>query len=129
MAVEALASANPAPAAAAAAPAPESSLVAWMAVLDVLEAAVDAADRALNDPLGPLASAHGVAPARWSAPSLSGPLPAEARRRAVALAAAQERVAGRLEAARRDVIRQLNAVKSVPGVGERPGAVYLDLNG
>ncbi|WP_148045135.1 hypothetical protein [Arthrobacter oryzae] len=124
-----MASASPATASAAAVQAPDSSLVAWMAVLDVLEAAVEAAERALNDPLGPLASAHGVAAARWSAPSLSGPLPAAASRRAVALAAAQERVSERLEAARRDVIRQLNAVKSVPGVGERPGAVYLDLNG
>jgi hypothetical protein len=56
-------------------------------------------------------------------------LPAAARRLAVALAAAQERVARRLEEARIGVARQLQAVSSVPGVGESSGAVYLDVNG
>lgn len=112
----------------------DTSLAAWMAVLDVLETAVQAAERTLKDPLGPLAAATGSAAEpqpeqRWSPPSLPGPLPAAARRRAIALAAAQERVALRLEEARRGVARQLQAVSSVPGVGESPGAVYLDVNG
>lgn len=105
-----------------------------MAVLDVLEMAVQAAERTLKDPLGPLAAPAGSVAEprpekRWSPPSMNGPLPATARRRAVALAAAQERVALRLEEARLGVARQLQAVSSVPGVGESAGALYLDVNG
>jgi hypothetical protein len=112
----------------------DTALAAWSAVLDMLEMAVHAAERTLKDPLGPLSVATGSVAEprpekRWSPPSLSGPLPAAARRRAVALAAAQERVAIRLEEARIGVARQLQAVSSVPGVGESSGAVYLDVNG
>ena len=112
----------------------ETAMAAWTAILDVLEMAVHAAERTLKDPLGPLSSApqSGVVLSpveRWSPPVLPGPLPQEARRRAVALSAAQERVARRLEEARLDVARQLQAVTSVPGVGESSGAVYLDVNG
>ncbi|CAI3792909.1 hypothetical protein [Pseudarthrobacter sp. MM222] len=112
----------------------ETALAAWTAVLDMLEMAVGAAERTLKDPLGPLSSApqDGVVLSpqeRWSPPTLPGPLPPEARRRAVALSAAQERVARRLEEARLDVARQLQAVTSVPGVGESSSAVYLDVNG
>jgi hypothetical protein len=112
----------------------DTALAAWSAVLDMLEMAVHAAERTLKDPLGPLSVATGSVAEprpekRWSPPSLSGPLPAAARRRAVALAAAQERVALRLEEARVGVARQLQAVSSVPGVGESSGAVYLDVNG
>ncbi|MGO4807254.1 hypothetical protein AB4089_19280 [Arthrobacter sp. 2MCAF15] len=112
----------------------DTTLAAWMAVLDVLETAVMSAERTLKDPLGPLAVPAGSAAEsrpekRWSPPSLPGPLPAAARRRAVALAAAQERVARRLDEARLDVARQLQAVSSIPGVGESSSAVYLDVNG
>ena len=112
----------------------DTSLAAWIAVLDVLEMAVQAAERTLKDPLGPLAVPAGSTAEprpekRWSPPSLPGPLPAAARRRAAALAAAQERVALRLEEARLGVARQLQAVSSVPGVGETAGALYLDVNG
>ena len=111
-----------------------TALDAWTAVLDVLEMAVQAAERTLRDPLGPLSSAapNHVAPLpveRWTPPALPGPLPAAARRRAVALAAAQERVAHRLDEARLDVARQLQAVSTIPGVGESSAAVYLDVNG
>ena len=47
----------------------------------------------------------------------------------MALSAAQERVARRLEAAKQDVARQLQAVSSVPGVGDPSGAIYLDVTG
>jgi len=112
----------------------DTALAAWMAILDVLEMAVQSAERSLKDPLGPLATAspNRVAPLakeRWTPPVLPGPLPAAARRRALALAAAQERVAHRLDEARLDVARQLQAVSSIPGVGESSGAVYLDVNG
>ena len=112
----------------------DTALAAWMAVLDVFEMAVQAAERTLKDPLGPLASAspNHVAPLpveRWTPPTPPGPLSAAARRRAAALAAAQERVAHRLDEARMDVARQLQAVSSVPGVGESSAAIYLDVNG
>lgn len=112
----------------------DTVLAAWTAILDVLEMAVQAAERTLKDPLGPLSSAapNHVAPLpveRWTPPSRPGPLPAAARRRAAALAAAQERVAHRLDEARMDVARQLQAVSSVPGVGESSAAIYLDVNG
>ena len=111
-----------------------TALAAWTAVLDVLEMAVQAAERTLKDPLGPLSSAapNHMAPLpveRWTPPALPGPLPAAARRRAVALAAAQERVAHRLDEARLDVARQLQAVSTIPGVGESSAAIYLDVNG
>ncbi|WP_157366507.1 hypothetical protein [Arthrobacter sp. Soil763] len=111
----------------------DPALAAWMLVLDVLEMAVVAAEKTLKDPLGPLSAvAQPVAALpveRWSPPSLHTPLPPEARRRAMALSAAQERVARRLEAAKHDVGRQLQAVSSVPGVGDPAGAIYLDVNG
>lgn len=112
----------------------DTTLAAWTVVLDVLEMAVQAAERTLKDPLGPLAGPAGFAAEprpekRWAPPSLAGPLPAEARRRAVALAAAQERVARRLEDVRNDVSRQLQAVSAVPGVAEPSRAVYLDVHG
>ena len=112
----------------------DTALAAWNAILDVLEMAVGAAERTLRDPLGPLSAAPQsvVAPLpeeRWQPPAPPGPLPAEARRRALALSAAQERVAKRLEDARLDVAKQLQAVSSVPGVGDPAGAVYLDVNG
>lgn len=112
----------------------DTALSAWNAILDMLEMAVGAAERTLKDPLGPLSAAPqtGVEPQRekrWQPPALPGPLPAVARRRAVALSEAQERVAKRLEEARLNVARQLQAVSSVPGVGDPSGAVYLDVNG
>lgn len=110
----------------------DPALAAWMLVLDVLEMAVVAAEKTLKDPLGPLSSPEqpvAALPAeRWSPPTLSTPLPPEARRRAMALSAAQERVARRLEAAKHDVGRQLQAVSSVPGIGDPAGAIYLDVN-
>ena len=111
----------------------DPALAAWSLVLDVLEMAVVAAEKTLKDPLGPLSVREQPVAAlpvqRWSPPSLIGPLPPEARRRAVALSEAQERVARRLEAAKHDVARQLQAVSSVPGVGDPSGAIYLDVNG
>ncbi len=121
-----------------AAPAGESTagdpaVAAWLLVLDVLEMAVVAAEKTLKDPLGPLSAPEQPVAAlpvqRWSPPSLRGTLPPEARRRAMALSAAQDRVARRLEAAKQDVARQLQAVSSVPGVGDPSGAIYLDVNG
>lgn len=112
----------------------DTALAAWTAILDVLEMAVGAAERTLKDPLGPLSvppqtGAEPLPEKRWQPPVLPGPLPAAARRRALALSAAQERVAKRLEEARTDVAKQLQAVSSVPGVGDPSGAVYLDVNG
>ena len=112
----------------------DTALAAWNAILDVLEMAVGAAERTLKDPLGPLSAppqtgAEPLPEKRWLPPVLPGPLPAAARRRALALSAAQERVAKRLEEARTDVAKQLQAVSSVPGVGDPSGAVYLDVNG
>ncbi|MDN4642534.1 hypothetical protein [Arthrobacter sp. PsM3] len=112
----------------------DTAQTAWNAVLDMLEMAVGAAERTLNDPLGPLSGAPqtGAQPQaekRWQPPAVPGPLPAAARRRALALSEAQERIARRLEAARQDVAGQLHAVSSVPGVGAPSGAVYLDVNG
>lgn len=111
----------------------DPALTAWSRVLDLLELAVDAAERTLKDPLGPLsAPAQPVAALpveRWSPPSINAPMPPAARRRALALSAAQDRVARRLEAAKHDAARQLHAVSSVPGVGAPSAAVYLDVNG
>ncbi|WP_426976112.1 hypothetical protein ACQCSU_15245 [Pseudarthrobacter sp. O4] len=112
----------------------DTTVAAWKAILDVLEMAVGAAERTLKDPLGPLSSpprnlTDPLPEKRWSPPTFTGPVPAEARRRAIALSDAQERVARRLEEARMDVARQLQAVSSVPGVGESSSAVYLDVNG
>ena len=112
----------------------DPAAAAWLLVLDVLEMAVNAAERTLNDPLGPLsAPLHQPESAlpvqRWSPPVLSGPLPPEARRRAMALSAAQERVAKRLEAAKKDVSRQLHALSTVPSLSSPSRAVYLDVKG
>jgi hypothetical protein len=111
----------------------DPALAAWTLVLDLLEMAVVSAERTLNDPLGPLSAPEQPVAAlpteRWSPPTLSAPLPPAARRRAMALSAAQDRVARRLEAAKQDAARQLQAVSSVPGVGAPSAAIYLDVNG
>jgi hypothetical protein len=111
----------------------DPAMAAWSRMLDVLEMAVVSAERTLIDPLGPLSTPEQPVAAlpveRWSPPSSVSPLPPEARRRAMALSAAQERVARRLEVAKHDVVRQLQAVSSVPGVGGSSGAIYLDVNG
>ena len=112
----------------------DPAAAAWLLVLDVLEMAVNAAERTLNDPLGPLSAPlrqpeSALPVQRWSPPVLSGPLPPEARRRAMALSAAQERVAKRLEAAKKDVSRQLHALSTVPSLSSPSRAVYLDVKG
>lgn len=112
----------------------DPAAAAWHLVLDVLEMAVAAAEKTLNDPLGPLSAPTGQPEAalpvqRWRPPTLSGPLPPEARRRAMALSAAQDRVARRLEAAKQDVSRQLHALSTVPGLSTPSRAVYLDVKG
>lgn len=112
----------------------DPAAAAWHLVLDVLEMAVASAEKTLNDPLGPLsAPLHQPESAlpvqRWSPPVLSGPLPPEARRRAMALSAAQDRVARRLEAAKQDVSRQIHALSTVPGLSTPSRAVYLDVKG
>ncbi|MCX6500713.1 MAG: hypothetical protein NTU93_18265 [Arthrobacter sp.] len=111
----------------------DPALAAWSRVLDLLEMAVVSAERTLKDPLGPLSAREQPVAAlpveRWSPPSSIGSLPPGARRRAMALSAAQERVARRLEAAKHDAARQLHAVSSVPGVGGQSRAIYLDVNG
>ena len=112
----------------------DPAAAAWHLVLDVLEMAVTAAERTLNDPLGPLSAPlrepEAALPVqRWTPPVVSGPLPPEARRRAMALSAAQDRVAKRLEAARQDVSRQLHALSTVPGLSSPSRAVYLDVQG
>ncbi len=114
-------------------PTADPALEAWTRVLDLLEMAVVSAEKTLKDPLGPLSATDQPVAAlpveRWSPPSLSTPLPPAARRRAMALSAAQERVSRRLEEAKHDVARQLHAVSSVPGVGGQSAAIYLDVNG
>ncbi len=112
----------------------DTALAAWNAILDVLEMAVGAAERTLKDPLGPLSAAPqtGVEPQpekRWQPPVPPGRCRPKPGAAPLALSAAQERVARRLEEARLDVARQLHAVSSVPGVGDPSGAVYLDVNG
>jgi hypothetical protein len=111
----------------------EPALAAWTAVLDALESAVGAAESTLHDPLGRLSGAHDSAVTvqgkSWLPPTFTTPLPPEIRARAIALAAEQESVTRRLEEARLDAARQLQAVSSVPGIGEPPAAVYLDVKG
>lgn len=101
-------------------------------MLELLEAAVSAAEKSLADPLGPLATPRQAArtlSSQWTPPSLQGPLPNELRQRATALAAAQQRIAARLEAAKLAVAKQLAAVESVPSGLPARGAMYLDVQG
>lgn len=76
----------------------------------------------LERPAGPPATVP-------SRSSLSVPMPVEVRARAAALAARQETLIRQLEEARRNVARQLQAVSSVPGIGDPAAAVYLDVKG
>ncbi len=111
----------------------DTALAAWTAVLDTLEAAVGSAESALQDPLDPLSGEPNSAQVNPQQsglpPTLTTPLPPAARARAIALAAKQESVTRRLEEARRDAARQLQAVSSVPGIGEPLSAVYVDVKG
>jgi hypothetical protein len=65
----------------------------------------------------------------WTVPAAAGPIPPELADRARALAAAQRDVAGELERERAATARHLSALRSIPGVAARGGAVYLDVTG
>lgn len=111
----------------------DTTLAAWTAVLDTLEAAANAAEAVLQDPLGYLSARQNSPasnpPKHWLPPAHTTPLPPELVARADALVAEQESLAKRLEQARLNTARQLQAVASVPGIGEPPAAVYLDVKG
>lgn len=110
-----------------------TALAAWTAALETLESAVGAAESTLYDPLGRLSGAYDSAVTmqgkNWMPPNLTTPLPPQISARAIALAAKQESLTQRLHEARLDAARQLQAVSSVPGIGEPPAAVYLDVKG
>jgi hypothetical protein len=105
----------------------------WTAILDTLESDVAAAELLLqNQPRNTGDPTHpAVVPPQehWSPPPFAGLLLPELSARAVALVAAQERIIKRLEGAKLNVARQLQAVSSVPGIGDAPAAVYLDVRG
>jgi hypothetical protein len=107
--------------------------VAWTSALDTLEAAVEAAEAFLDNPVGHMSSGpdapNAVTRMDWLPPALEGHIPASALARARALADKQANIAVRLAEARQDVLRQLQAVSSVPGIGESQAAVYLDVTG
>jgi hypothetical protein len=111
----------------------DSALAAWTAVLDGLEAAVGAAESTLQDPRGRTSDRSNSIGAgsqkSWVPPTLTTHLPPQLRARAMDLRARQESITQRLEKARLGVARQLQAVSSVPGIGEPPKAVYLDVKG
>jgi hypothetical protein len=110
-----------------------TALAAWTAVLDTLETAVQTAESTLQDPRdNQPARPNGiraVSQKSWVPPALTTPLPPELRARAMDLAASQESLTKRLEESRLNAARQLQAVLSVPGIGEPPKAVYLDVKG
>lgn len=65
---------------------PPSSVNSWNSVLELLEAAVLAAEKNLSDPLGPPAAGDGGAgQPDWIPPQIQGRLPDHMRRRAEAL--------------------------------------------
>lgn len=104
---------------------PPSSVHSWNSVLELLEAAVMAAEKSLSNPLGPL----GAGQPDWIPPQMQGRLPDHMRRRAEALVGAQQRITAQLEAAKRAAARQLAAVESVPAGSPARGAMYLDVRG
>lgn len=107
----------------------------WEAVLDRLEADLDAAERMLgehaiaeHDAGGPARVGGPPAVVRWVPPEGLGPLPAHLAERASALAAAQEEVTAGLAQARSMTAHHLAALRAVPPARhQRP--VYLDVEG
>ncbi|ACL40956.1 conserved hypothetical protein [Pseudarthrobacter chlorophenolicus A6] len=97
-------------------------VAAWTAILDAMEAAADHAEALLGKP------DHGHR-GDWTPAGVPGPLPLQLQERALLLGDRQEDLVRRLEEARMSTQRQLNAVSSVPGVGEASAAVYLDITG
>lgn len=109
---------------------PPSSVHSWNSVLELLEAAVMAAEKSLSNPLGPLGAGDpGAGQPDWIPPQMQGRLPDHMRRRAEALVGAQQRITAQLEAAKRAAARQLAAVESVPAGSPARGAMYLDVRG
>jgi hypothetical protein len=103
-------------------PGADSAVAEWTAILDTLEEAADQADALLHrESAGP---SMGRTPA---VPSV--PMPAQVRERALRLVERQENLMTGLEAARAATFRQLQAVTSVPGIGQTQAAVYLDVTG
>lgn len=107
-----------------------SSVHSWNSVLELLEAAVLAAEKNLSDSLRPLAAGDREAGRPdWIPPQMQGRLPDDMRQRAQALVGAQQRITAQLEAAKRAAARQLAAVESVPAGSPARGAMYLDVRG
>lgn len=101
----------------------------WDTVLDRLEADLAAVERGLGEQHPPSEAAVMAAQlGTWVPPRGLGPLPAHLLGRARALAAAQARVAERVDAVRITAGHHLTALRSVPGLPGQP-AMFVDVEG
>ncbi len=100
----------------------------WEAVLDRLEADLGAVERSLEERT-PTESEVAAAQLRtWVPPRGLGPLPDRLIERARALAAAQARVAERLDLLRTATSHHLTALRALPPTPERT-PVFVDVRG
>jgi hypothetical protein len=67
--------------------------------------------------------------AQWSAPSIPGPLPDEYAQHVLGLIEAQRQAIEQLERNRRTAAEHLDALRAVGSAIDRPGSVYLDVEG
>ncbi|MFD1213654.1 hypothetical protein ACFQ36_16570 [Arthrobacter sp. GCM10027362] len=95
----------------------------WLAVLDELEAELEAAA------VPGAGDADRQAAASWTAPKDLGPIPAELVDRATKLAAAQQEAVTALRAKVRSNRSQSAYLQAVPQAAAKDAAVYLDTTG
>jgi hypothetical protein len=103
-------------------PCADPSLAEWTGILDAMESAAQSVEDFLHQP-GDTFTMPRIAPGPSDA------MPPEVQGRALILADRQERLMKAIEEARVSIQRQLQAVSSVPGIGQPPAAVYLDISG
>jgi hypothetical protein len=90
-------------------------IAAWTALLDRFEEEIRRVNRG-----------HGIEPSEWVAPADFPPLPGELAGRARSILERQRTTAERAAAARRDVGRELAAVRAIPSAAGSQSPRYID---
>ncbi len=96
----------------------------WRTVIRELEADVERLRAG-----APLEYDTKIASAHWSPPEMPGPLPDEYAQHVLGLIEAQREAIEHVERLRRTTAEHLDALRAVGSAQERPGSVYLDVEG
>lgn len=105
-------------------PSREEIDAAWRGIIRELEADLDRLRAGTS-----WAGEPYLTSAQWSAPAMPGPLPDEYAQHVLGLIEAQREAIEQLERTRRTTAEHLDALRAVGSAIDRPGSVYLDVEG